>query len=411
MSEKLRISKVEFIVLMAMLSAMVAFSIDAMLPALPDIGRELSPDNPNAAQLILTSFVLGMGIGTFFTGPLSDSFGRRPVLYAGSALYIVGAMLACAAQTLELVLAARVVQGIGIAGPRVVSIAITRDLFAGRQMAKIVSIVMMVFALVPAVAPLLGSFIIALTGWRGIFAAFVVFALTITTWYGTRLGETLPREARQPFNSAKLVEALKEMMSLSVVRTVIVVQTLVFGVLFAALSSIQPIYDLTFARAESFPYWFGLIAILSASASFLNAALVVRVGMQRMTTAALVSQVILSVCMIGLTFVTISDPVYFACFLVWQFSLFSMAGLTLGNLNAMAMEPIGHIAGLAASILGGISTVFAMIFAIPIGLAFDGTPRPAAIGVFLLTGLALVLMLRLDRKPRIRRGKGARQAE
>ncbi len=403
MNAELKIKKGEFIVLMAMLSAMVAFSIDAMLPALPDIGRELSPENPNAAQLILTSFVFGMGLGTFFTGPLSDSFGRRPVLYAGCALYIVGAVLAWAAQTLELVLAARVVQGIGIAGPRIASIAITRDLFEGRQMAKIVSIVMMVFALVPAIAPLLGSFIIEFTGWRGIFAAFVVFALMITTWYGMRLGETLPAEARRPFNGAKIVEAMQEMLTYSVVRTVMVVQTLMYGVLFAALSSIQPVYDVTFGRAESFPYWFGLVAILSASASFLNAALVVRIGMQRMTTMALISQVILSSCMILLTFTEISDTVYFACFVVWQFSLFSLAGLTLGNLNAMALEPLGHIAGLAASLLGGISTVFAMLFAVPIGLAFDGTPRPAAIGVFCLTVVALGFMLKLDREPRVRR--------
>ena len=403
MNAELKIKKGEFIVLMAMLSAMVAFSIDAMLPALPDIGRELSPENPNAAQLILTSFVFGMGLGTFFTGPLSDSFGRRPVLYAGCALYIVGAVLAWAAQTLELVLAARVVQGIGIAGPRIASIAITRDLFEGRQMAKIVSIVMMVFALVPAIAPLLGSFIIEFTGWRGIFAAFVVFALMITTWYGMRLGETLPAKARRPFDGAKIVEAMQEMLTYSVVRAVMVVQTLMYGVLFAALSSIQPVYDVTFGRAESFPYWFGLVAILSASASFLNAALVVRIGMQRMTTMALISQVILSSCMILLTFTEISDTVYFACFVVWQFSLFSLAGLTLGNLNAMALEPLGHIAGLAASLLGGISTVFAMLFAVPIGLAFDGTPRPAAIGVFCLTVVALGFMLKLDREPRVRR--------
>ncbi len=378
---------------MAMLSAMVAFSIDAMLPALPDIGRELSPDNPNAAQLILTSFVLGMGLGTFFTGPLSDSFGRRPVLYAGCALYIVGAALAWAAQTLELVLAARLVQGIGIAGPRIVSIAITRDLFEGRQMAKIVSIVMTIFTLVPAIAPLLGAFIIDLTGWRGIFVAFVIFALLITAWYGLRLGETLPTEARRPFSGAKLLEALKEMLTYPVIRLVIIVQTLVFGVLFAALSSIQPIYDITFGRAESFPYWFGVVAIMAMSASILNAALVVRVGMRAMTTAALIVQVVLSAVMIGLTYANLPDALYFGCFVAWQFSLFAMAGLTLGNLNAMAMEPVGHIAGLVASILGGISTVFAMVFAVPIGLAFDGTPRPVAIGIFVLVLVSLGFML------------------
>ena len=399
----LRMSKPEFIALMAMMFAMTAFSIDAMLPALPQIGRELSPDNLNAAQLILTSFVLGMGIGTFFTGPLSDSFGRKPVIYAGIALYMVGAVLAWAAQTLELVLAARLVQGLGIAGPRVVSIAIIRDLYSGRQMAKLVSLVMMIFTLVPAIAPLIGAGIIAFTGWRGIFAAFIVFAVIVTVWFGTRLEETLPKAARRPFEANKLLAALKDMLSHSMVRTVLVVQTLSFAVLFAALSSIQQIYDVTFARAESFPLWFGFVAVLAGSASILNAILVVRLGMQFLTTVTLAVQVALSGSMILITSLALPDGLYFGLFVFWQFSLFAMAGLTLGNLNAMAMEPLGHIAGLAASILGGTSTVFAMMFAIPIGLAFDGTPRPAAIGIFLLASVALVLMIRLDRTPRRKR--------
>jgi len=395
MSE-IRMSKAEFIGLMAMMFAMTAFSIDAMLPALPQIGEELSPENLNAAQLILTAFVLGMGIGTFFTGPLSDSFGRKPVIYAGIVLYMVGAVLAWAAQTLELVLAARLVQGLGIAGPRVVSIAIIRDLFSGRQMAKLVSIV-----------PLIGAGIIALTGWRGIFAAFIIFAFLVTGWFGLRLEETLPKEERRPFEASKLKGALKDMLSYPVVRSVIVVQTLCFAVLFAALSSVQQIYDITFQRAESFPYWFGLVAILAGSASIVNAMLVVRLGMQFLTTVTLVLQVALSACMILLTFLSLPVDVYFGLFVFWQFSLFAMAGLTLGNLNAMAMEPLGHIAGLAASILGGTSTVFAMAFAIPIGLAFDGTPRPAAIGVFLLCVVALVFMLKLERTPRVQHGRKA----
>ncbi|MBU2982378.1 multidrug effflux MFS transporter [Lentibacter algarum] len=397
MTEKIKMSKGEFIALMAMMMALTAFSIDAMLPALPEIGQELSPEAPNAAQLILTSFVLGMGLGTFFTGPLSDSFGRKPVLYAGILLYIVGAALAFFAQTLELVLAARVVQGLGIAGPRIVSLAVIRDLFEGRYMARLMSIVMMIFTLVPAIAPLIGDGIIGLTGWRGIFAAFVVFALVVTSWFGLRLEETLPKEHRRAFNARKLWSALKEMLTYPVVRVVLIVQTLCLAVLFGALSSIQPIYDITFDRAESFPYWFGLVAICAGSASVLNATLVVRIGMRAMTTATIAVQVVLSGAMIVLTTLPLPDVVYFGLVVFWQFSLFAMAGLTLGNLNAMAMEPLGHIAGLAASILSGVSTVFAMVFAVPIGLAFDGTPRPVAIGVFVLCAFALLFMLRFKR--------------
>lgn len=400
MSSDLRIGRVEFVALMAMMTAMTAFSIDSMLPALPEIAAELSPDAPNAAQLILSSFLVGMGIGTFFTGPLSDAFGRKPIIYAGGAIYIVAAVLAWVAQTLELVLAARFLQGVGMAGPRIVTLAIIRDLFAGRQMAKLVSIVMMIFTLVPAVAPLLGAFVIDLAGWRGIFVSFVLFCVTVLTWMTFRLDETLPRANRRPFKAGVILAAIREMMGSPMVRIVLVVQTLCLGMLFGALNSVQPIYEVTFGRAESFPYWFALVATCAGGASFVNAKLVVRVGMRLMVTATLLSQLFLSLAMIVLTLLDLPDPLYFHLFVFWQFTLFAMAGLTLGNLNALAMEPLGHIAGTAASVIGGVSTVGAMLFAVPIGLAFDGTPRPVAIGVFVLVVVCTALMHPLHRLER-----------
>ena len=177
---------VEFSALMAMMFATIAFSIDAMLPGLPAIAAELTPDSPNNVQMIVTSFVIGMGLATFFVGPLSDALGRRVVLLTGSALYIAAAIAAWRAETLEFLLAARVVQGIGAAGPRVVAMAIVRDLYAGRQMARILSFVMMTFTIVPAVSPLIGAWIIQFAGWRAIFLAFVIFALVSGTWLALR---------------------------------------------------------------------------------------------------------------------------------------------------------------------------------------------------------------------------------
>ncbi len=394
---KTPLSTVEFIALIAMMFATIAFSIDAMLPALPEIGGELSPDAPNQAQLILTSFVLGIGIGTFFTGPLSDSFGRKPVILAGAVLYIGASAVAYLSTSLEVVLAARVVQGLGAAAPRIVSLAIVRDLFSGREMARIVSIAMMIFTIFPAFAPLMGAGIIALAGWRAIFLAFILFSIISVGWLWLRQPETLPTEDRRPFRGALLLAALRELLAHPTVRGSILVQSLCLGSLFAMLSTVQPIYEVVFDRAESFPLWFGAVALVSGSGSLINAALVLRVGMRRIVTWALGLQIALAGGMIGFALADVSNGTLFAAFLVWQGYVFLMAGLTMGNLNAMALEPMGHIAGMAASTLSGIATVAAAAIAAPIGLLFDGSVLPLASGIFFLSGLGFLLMLGLVR--------------
>lgn len=379
--------------MIAMLFATVAFSIDSMLPALPEIARELTPDNPNHAQLILTSFVLGMGFGTLVAGPLSDAFGRKPVILVGAVLYCAASLWALVAPGIEGVLIARVLQGIGAAGPRVVTLALVRDLYKGREMARVVSFAMMIFTLVPAVAPLAGSVIIDIWGWRSVFLAFILFAIAGIGWVMLRQPETLAPPARLPLSPASLRNALSEVMGNRQVVISIAVQTMCFGALFGALSSTQQVFDQYFDRAGSFPFWFALIALMSASASVINAALVVRLGMRRIVTMTLLVQVCLS---LGFGLLVLSGLVgmatVFALYIGWTTTVFMVAGLTLGNLNALAMEPLGHIAGMAASISGSIATVLAVALAVPIGLAFDGTPVPLAFGVFVLTLLAALLM-------------------
>ena len=390
-------SKAEFISLVAMMMATIAFSIDAMLPALPEIGIQLSPDDVNRAQLILTSFVLGMGIGTFFTGPLSDAFGRKPVIIAGAALYIVSAGVAWASSSLELVLISRVVMGLGAAGPRVVAIAIVRDLYSGREMARMMSIAMMIFTLVPAIAPMLGQFVILIAGWRGIFAAFALFALIIALWTMLRLPEPLAIENRRPFRLPLMMSAVKEMIQHPTVRLSIVVQTFCLAILFTMITMVQQIYDIIFDRADSFPFWFSLVALLSGSASLLNAAVVVRIGMRRIVTWSLAGQIVLSSIMLTLEGFALPAALAFGLFVAWQTSVFFMAGTTLGNLNAMAMEPMGHIAGMAASVIGAISTVFAALIAAPIGLLFDGTLLPITLGILVMSSIGYLIMLHIAR--------------
>ncbi|MEL7184350.1 MAG: MFS transporter, partial [Pseudomonadota bacterium] len=238
----------EFVALMAMLAATIAFSIDAMLPALPEIGAALSPEAPNAAQLVVVAFVLGMGIGTIFAGPLSDAFGRKPAMLGGALIYCTAALVCIWAPSLEVLLAARLIQGLGASGPRVVAMAMIRDLYQGRGMAKVLSFVMTVFSLAPAVAPLFGAWIIGAFGWRAVFWSFVAFSAISGTWLLLRQPETLPPDRRRPLNIGKLRLAGVEVLSHPNVRRAILIQTLIFGVLFSTIVSVQPIYDVTFDR-------------------------------------------------------------------------------------------------------------------------------------------------------------------
>ncbi|MEX0340892.1 MAG: MFS transporter [Arenibacterium sp.] len=390
-------SRPEFIALIAMMTATIAFSIDSMLPALPEIGAELSPDDVNRAQLILTSFVLGIGVGTFFVGPLSDTFGRKPVILVGTLLYIAGSAVAYFSTSLELVLAARIAQGLGAAAPRIVSLAIMRDMYSGRIMARMMSIVMLIFTLFPAVAPLMGAGIIALVGWRAIFLAFILFGVLYLLWMSLRLAEPLAEENRRPFRPALLWAALIEMVTHPTVRLSIVVQCLCLGMLFTTLTMVQPVYDIVFDRGEAFPVWFAIVALISGSASVLNAVLVVRVGMRRMVVWSLGLQMVWSTFMIFAAFSNLPDTVAFGLFVFWQATLFFMAGTTLGNLSAMAMEPMGHIAGMAAAVIGGISTVVAAAIAAPVGLLFDGSILPLAVAVTVLAALGWLVLLHLAR--------------
>jgi DHA1 family bicyclomycin/chloramphenicol resistance-like MFS transporter len=297
-----------------------------------------------------------------------------------------------------MVLAARLLQGLGAAGPRVVVNAIVRDRYAGRQMAQIMSVVMMVFVLVPAMAPLLGSFIIAFAGWRGIFIAFVVFAVIYVTWMMLRLPETLAVADRRPLRLPLMGKALMEMVRHPVVRLSIFVQMLVSAMLFVTLMMVQPVYDAVYGRAEEFPYWFFFVAILAGSASLLNALLVIRFGMQRIVTLALGAQIVLSGVFFALDLGSGSYGFYF--FVGWQVCIFFQAGLTIGNLNALAMEPMGHIAGMAASVIGALSTVGAVMISGPIGTLLPADAKTLVLSILVMAALGFAAMLLMARTQR-----------
>ena len=382
-----------FVAMMAMLFATIALSIDAMLPALPAIAAELTPEDTNRALLIVSSFFLGMGLGTFVAGPVSDAWGRKPVIFACAAIYAFGTLLCYFAPSLELLLIARVIQGLGAAAPRVVGMAMVRDLYKGRDMARIVSLVMMIFMIVPALAPLLGQGVLLFGTWRTIFAALLFFVVIANAWVLLGQPETLAPEARRPFRVGLLWQSAVEMSR----HRLAIISTLCQGFgsacLLSTVSSQQAIFADRFGLVDTFPLWFGLIALCAASGSLLNSRVVMRLGMRRVIVATYTGQVALTLLILALDASGLMpEALVFPAHVLWSITVFAMMGLTQGNLSALAMEDLGHIAGFAASMMTALSTVMAALLAVPVGLAFNGTQIPLMVAVALFSSLALALV-------------------
>lgn len=391
-----RLPMPEFISMLAFLFATIAFSIDAMLPALPDIAAELTPQNVNRAQLILSVFVAGMGVGTLFAGPISDAIGRKSTITIGFGIYAAASVVAIMSSSIEVLLAARFVQGIGASAPRIVGLALVRDLYAGREMARITSFVMMVFIIVPALAPALGAQMISLAGWHGVFYAFLAFALIGCTWLNLRQAETLAPERRRPLRISTIFSAASEVLRNRQVMLCTLILTLGFGQMFGLLSSAQQLFGEAYGKGDDFPTWFAAMALLSGTGTILNATFVTRFGMRRIAKWAYIMQtVVSSVMLILLLSDALPQALRFPAFFVWAVSVFFMAGVTFGNLNALALQRMGHIAGMAASIVAAVSTVLATLIASPVGLLYDGTALPVVTATLICSGLAWYLIRHL----------------
>jgi DHA1 family bicyclomycin/chloramphenicol resistance-like MFS transporter len=379
----------EFVALMATLTALVALSIDMILPALPAIGSTLGVRRANDTQLIVSLLFLGFGFGQFFYGPVSDNVGRKPAVYVGLVLFSVGCTLALAAQTLPVMLAGRTLQGIGVAGPRATTMALVRDKFEGHSMARVMSLVMAVFILVPVIAPTLGQLVLGVSGWRTIFALYLALALVVLIWFGWRQEETLAPERRIPFSAKAIATAAREVLTHRLALGYTVGAGLVYGAFIGYLTSVQQILQQQYALGTRFPLYFATLAIALGGASLCNARLVGRYGMRRLSGWALRLVAILSIAFAGIAVTQSGHPELWAL-MAYLLTTFFGIGLLFGNLNALAMQPLGHIAGTGAAVVGGLSTLISLSLGTVIGQSYNDTVVPLVAGFAILSVLAII---------------------
>ena len=384
----------EFVILVSIMFGMIAFGTDTMLPAFPNIAKDLNLSNVNKAQLIISSFILGTGIGQLISGPISDTFGRKPVITIGLGIFIIACCIAYYAKSLELMLVARFIQGLGVSAPRTVTMALIRDLYSGRKMAQVMSLAMAIFVLVPALAPSLGQVLFINFGWRSIYIAFIFFALLGLIWLNLRQPETLPISERKKLKANEYFNAFKLVVTNASVVKYTLTLALGFGALFGYLNSAQQIFVDTFSAGMKFPLYFAIISILAAPASFINASLVMKYGMRLLATIGFALQIIFAVIILLILNTSIlADQLFLTVFVIWSTIAFFLKGLYFGNLNALAMEPMGKIAGMASAIIGASATMVGILIAVFIGLAFNGTATPVLLGYIICSTAALFLML------------------
>jgi MFS transporter, DHA1 family, multidrug resistance protein len=383
----------EFITLMAMLMSVVAISIDAMLPTLGIIGEALHVTHPNQSQYIISSIFVGMALGQLICGPLSDALGRKRLLYGTLALYLVGSVICLFSKTLEMMLFGRFVQGLGVAGPYISCMSIIRDKFSGRMMARIMSLVMMIFIMVPVVAPAIGQAIVLMLPWYYIFVLYIIYALAAFVWSWLRLEETLPPQYRTPFTRKTIMAGTKTVLTNARTVGYTVCMGCCFGALIGDLNSARQIFQIQYGVGEMFVVYFGLQALAFGASSLMNSRWVERLGMRYICARALMVMVITSAIFLALhMFIPITFPMFFFYGVIELFCI----GLLFGNLNALALEPMGHIAGIASAIIGALSNLIAIIFGTLIGQMYDGSLLPLLTGFTVLGIIAWLIMVAID---------------
>ena len=383
---------IEQVSLLALMISMVALSIDVMLPALSDISRDLEAGDPNRRQYVIAAVFLGLAAGQMFYGPISDSVGRKPAIYFGFGLFLVGCLLCILAPNFDIMLLGRLFQGLGVAAPRIVSLALIRDQYQGREMARFVSLVMTVFILVPILAPALGQGILFVADWRIIFVVLFALGLLTLVWFGIRQEETLIPAKRVKLSFGRIWRAVKEVIQTRAAFGFTLVGGFIFSAFLGYLTVSQQIFQDQYGVGSMFAIYFGVLALAIGTASFVNARLVMRFGMRHLSYIALIVLTVMSSLFLLYTYMENGHPP------LWTLVGFLMAaffctGILFGNFNAMAMEPLGHIAGVAAAVIGSLTTFISMGLGTIIAQLYDGTVLPLVASFAFLGALSLVAMV------------------
>ena len=384
-----RLSRTEFIVLVAALIAINAFAIDVMLPGLQQIGAGLGEPDANRRQLVIPAYMLGFGILQMVFGPLSDRFGRRGPLLIGLCLYCIAALCAFLVHDFNSLVLLRFLQGAGAAASAVIAMALVRDLFVGDEMAKVMSLVFMVLMLSPIFAPGLGQLLLMILDWRGLFMFMAGLGALVTLWVWWRLPETLKVENRRPVGFKSFIDGFGIVFSNHVSLTYILATALLFGALMGFLTSSQQIYTSTYGVGLWFPAFFAAGGAAAAIGGFINSQLVTKYGMRRISHMALFGFIAATVTMLVFGWLHVLPLGLFFALSVISFFTFSMI---MPNFGALALEPLGEVAGTAASAQGVLQMVIGAAIGAYIGQQFDGTALPLALGMVLLALGALVLV-------------------
>jgi DHA1 family bicyclomycin/chloramphenicol resistance-like MFS transporter len=345
---------VEFIALIALTTSLVAMSIDTMLPALGTMATELGAAAPNDRQLVLIAFFAGLGVGQLVCGPVSDSIGRRLTLFVGLGLFMLGTLLCAVSQSFGWLLLGRVLSGFGAAAPRIISIALVRDLYAGRGMAKVMSFVSTIFILVPVVAPGIGQAVLSVTSWRVIFWGLLVISAVNWLWFALRQPETLPPGKRVVFSLRNIARGAGETFRTRVTLGYMLATGATFSAFISYLATAQQVFQEQYGLGKLFPVFFGALASAIGVASFVNAKLVMRFGMRRLSRSALLCNGTLSSTAFVATWL-LQGHLPLWVLMTYLLVCFFCNGIVFGNLNARAMEPLGHIAGVAAAVIASAS--------------------------------------------------------